>query len=254
MNNLNTDSSAASESVFPQKWCVLSGSALKLIAIITMLIDHTGSILLRHSVKAKAVWFTLLGVDFSVYQVSRDIGRIAFPIFCFLLTEGFEHTHDRVKYGRNLFLFALISEIPWNMWHNSGAIFYSASQNVFFTLLLGYIGFCLADHWKDNHTAQLLSMLALFAVSYYLNADYGWKGYIFLMIMFWLRRERPAQALIGSCWLSYEWKACFAFIPINLYNGKRGFIHGNIGKYAFYAFYPVHILVLLYLRRKLYGI
>ena len=101
---------------------------------------------------------------------------------------------------------------------------------------------------------QLMSMLALLAVSYFLKADYGYKGYVFLLIMFWLHQYKPAQALIGSCWLIYEWKACFAFISLNMYNGRRGFIRGKWAKYFFYAFYPVHIAILTIIRKKWFGI
>ena len=83
---------------------------------------------------------------------------------------------------------------------------------------------------------QLFCMLLLLAVSYFLKADYGYKGFVFLLIMYWLHQHKPAQAVIGSCWLIYEWKACFAFIPLNMYNEKRGFIQGKWVKYLFYAF------------------
>ena len=183
----------------------------------------------------------------------RDVGRAAFPIFCFLLVGGFLHTHDRFKYGRNLLIFACISEIPWNFAQN-GTLLFADKQNVFFTLFLGYLAFCLINRFKENPTMQLMSMLVLLAVSYFLKADYGYKGYVFLLIMFWLHQYKPAQALIGSCWLIYEWKACFAFISLNMYNGKRGFIRGKWAKYFFYAFYPVHIAILTIIRKKWFGI
>ena len=67
--------------------------------------------------------------------------------------------------------------------------------------------------------------------------------------MYWLHQHKPAQAVIGSCWLIFEWKACFAFIPLNMYNEKRGFIQGKWVKYLFYAFYPVHIAILTVIRK-----
>ena len=85
-------------------------------------------------------------------------------------------------------------------------------------------------------------------------ADYGYKGFVFLLIMYWLHQQKPAQAVIGSCWLIYEWKACFAFIPLNMYNEKRGFIQGKWVKYLFYAFYPVHIAILTVIRKMWFGI
>lgn len=240
-------------SFLPEKCRILSGSALKVLAMLTMLIDHTGAHLLRHYGPATVPLFSFGGSSYSLYRIFRDIGRIAFPIFCFLLVEGFWHTHDRKKYGRNLLIFACISEIPWNLAQNS-TLLYPDKQNVFFTLFLGYLAFCAIDHFKENELLQLLCMAALFAASWYLKADYGWKGYVFLLIMFWLHDHKPAQALIGSAWLSYEWKACFAFLPINMYNGKRGFIRGKGMKYFFYAFYPVHIAVIVVLRKLIFSI
>lgn len=87
---------------------------------------------------------------------------------------------------------------------------------------------------------------------HFLKADYGWRGYIFLLIMYYMRNDKPGQAILGSCWLYYEWRASFAFLSINLYNGKRGFIRGKSAKYFFYWFYPVHIIGLVILRQLLF--
>ena len=101
---------ASVDSVFPEKYRILSGSALKMIAVITMLIDHIGAVLLSMYQPAQKILFTLFGREYTVYLIFRDIGRAAFPIFCFLLLEGFRHTRSRFLYGRNLLLFALLSE------------------------------------------------------------------------------------------------------------------------------------------------
>lgn len=237
-------------SFLPERLRVLSGSVLKLIAIILMLIDHTGVMILYSYPPATVTLFSFGGVDYSWYRIFRDIGRAAFPIFCFLLVEGFLHTHDRKKYGRNLFLFACISEIPWNfMFTNTWRY---EKQNVFFTLFLGYLAFCALEYFWDNQKMQLVCVLALLAVSVFLKADYGWRGFVFLLIMYWFRNEKTAQAIIGSCWLYYEWKACFAFLSINMYNGERGFVKGKFLKYVFYWFYPVHIVILVILRKLLF--
>lgn len=225
-------------SVLPARFQILSGSALKLIAVVTMLIDHIGVYLLMAVPKYQ---HPLFPHGPSLYRLCRDIGRIAFPIYVFLLVEGAMHTRDRFKYGRNLLLFAFLSEIPWNLAH-SGSLGYNR-QNVYFTLLLGYLGICCIDYFYEKQLFQFLSVLVLLYISTILNADYGWKGFAFILIMYWFRYEKSAQAICGSCWLSYEWKACFAFIPINMYNGKRGFIRGNL-KYFFYLFYPLHIFIL----------
>ena len=212
--------SQASTSFMPEKLRILSGSSLKVLAMVIMLIDHTASFLLRHYPPAIAPWIQIGSTTYSLYRVMRDVGRAAFPIFCFLLVEGFLHTHDRFKYGRNLLIFACISEIPWNFAQNS-TLLYPGKQNVFFTLFLGYLAFCLIEHFEKNATMQLVSMLVLLTVSYFLKADYGYKGFVFLLIM---------------------------------YNGKRGFIQGKWAKYFFYAFYPVHIAILTIIRKMWFGI
>ena len=150
--------------------------------MVIMLIDHTASFLLRYYAPANSVLFQMGDTSYSLYRIMRDVGRAAFPIFCFLLVEGFLHTHNRFKYGRNLLIFAFISEIPWNFAQN-GTLVYSDKQNVFFTLVLGYLAFCLIEHFEDNAQMQLICMLMLLAVSYFLKADYGYKGFIFLLIM-----------------------------------------------------------------------
>ena len=243
-------SNAKALSFLPERMQILSGSALKVLAILIMLLDHSAAILLSVYPPALEPWFSVFGRSYSLYRVCRDIGRLAFPIFCFLLVEGFLHTRNRFKYGRNLFLFACISEIPWNYMHTDTWTY--ERQNVFFTLFLGYLAFCAIEHFQEQQMMQVISMAVLLIAAYYLQADYGWKGYVFLLIMYWFRYYKPAQAIIGSCWLYYEWKACFAFLFINMYNGKRGFIRGKFGKYFFYAFYPVHIAVLVILRRILF--
>ena len=129
--------------LIPEKYRFLSSSGLKVIAVITMLIDHVASVLLREN---PVVLLQIADYQLTLYTLMRTIGRIAFPIFAFLLAEGFHYTSDRKKYGIRLLVFALISEIPWNLEH-SGKLLYS-SQNVFFTLLLGFLGLCVIEELK----------------------------------------------------------------------------------------------------------
>ena len=126
-------SSKLPPSIFPARFQILSGSMLKVIACIAMLIDHTGAIVLSQYQPALTNLFYINGRGISAYRIVRDIGRCAFPIFCFLIVEGFLHTHDRRKYGRNLLLFALISEIPWNYMyflHSFSDIWHSVRWNI----------------------------------------------------------------------------------------------------------------------------
>lgn len=246
------ENTVANPSFLPEKLRILSGSSLKLLAVLIMLNDHIGSVLLRHYAPAQATILTLFGKGFSAYRLCRNLGRLAFPIYCFLLVEGFEHTHDRIRYGRNLLLFALISEIPWNI--ASGADLHYARQNVYFTLFFGYLAMCLAERFREKRFLQLCCLMGMLFVSMKFNADYSYRGYILIMIMYWLRNERAAQALIASSWLYYEWVAGYSFILINMYNGKRGFVRKNVLKYAFYLFYPVHLAILALIRWLWLGI
>ena len=181
--------------LFPEKYRVLSGSALKTIALVTMLIDHTTLTFLHGS---KAAVFTIAGHTLLWYTFLRGIGRLAFPIYVFLLTEGFIHTRNRKKYGGRLLAFALISEIPWNLLHN-GTVLYIKSQNVFFTLFLGFLALCAMDRYK-NDTKKLALMLApLLIASLTLKSDYGASGFGFILTVYLLRETELFRAVIGSC-------------------------------------------------------
>ena len=235
-------------SVIPEKYRVLSGSVLKCIALVTMIIDHVAVVLLKNS---GIVLFGTGDGAFTLYTLMRKIGRLAFPLYCFLLVEGFLHTQDRKRYGANLLLFALISEIPWNLEH-TGTLFYPA-QNVFFTLFLGYLGLCCIEALKDRPREQLASLLMLFLAALWLKADYGVTGFGFILLLYVLRERKILQAVLGCCFLSSTWVGGLAFIPINLYNGERGFVRGKVLKYAFYAAYPLHILILYWIRKNTIG-
>ena len=230
------------------KYQKLSGSVLKMIAVILMIIDHTAGHILTSSYPLS---FSVLGRTVTLYQLMRWAGRLSFPIFAFLITEGFIHTHDRRKYGRNLLVFALISEIPWNLEH-SGTFFYNR-QNVMFTLLLGFMGLYALEEFADQRTKQAAALLLLFGVSFILKADYGYRGFGLILSLYVLRKNRVLQCIIGICLLTSSWIGGLAFIPINLYNGKRGFIQSSFAKYLMYAIYPVHMLILYYIRLKTIG-
>lgn len=224
------------------KWKFLSGSWLKVIAILSMLVDHLAAFLLYKLPAFQQVLFTVRSHPITPYVLCRMAGRIAFPIFAFLIVEGFLHTRSRKRYGINLFVFALISEIPWNLVHTGTLL--CPKQNVLFTLFLGFLGLCALERFRDQAKYLWPSLIGLFAVSFFLRADYGYVGYAFILMLYALRNYPVVQALTGCCMLPMRWVAGLAFIPINLYNGKRGFIQGPVGKYLFYVFYPAHLLLI----------
>lgn len=222
----------------------LSGSALKCIAILTMLVDHIGAAVFARLLLAGEGSAFL----YSAYTVSRTIGRIAFPIFCFLLVEGFVHTHNRSKYAVRLFVFAALSEIPFDLAF-SGSVLEFSHQNVFLTLGIGFLtmwGFWAVEQkgrWNPvlRKGLQAVILCTGMAAAYILRTDYDMLGVLCIMALYVFRGMRGPQILAGCLAFGFwEPAALVAFLPLAFYNGTRGW---NI-KYVFYAFYPFHLLVL----------
>jgi hypothetical protein len=233
-----------------QRLRVLSGSWLKVLALLSMTCDHAAYIVLRH-----AGSFTVplpLGADTvpRLYFLLRFAGRLAFPLFAFLVVEGFLHTRSRSRYGLGLFVFALLSVVPWHL-ARYGCLFTLASQNVLFTLFLGFLALCAVRRWEDGRLSALSLATVLFtllATARLMHTDYEAVGVGFILSLYALRHSPALQAAVGIAILPVRWKAGLAFIPINLYNGRRGFIHGTVAKYAFYLYYPLHLLALYFIR------
>lgn len=154
-------------------------------------------------------------------DILRAIGRPAFPIFCFLLVEGFLHTRDSRKYALRLFLFALISEIPFDL-----AIYRTlvnwGMQNVFFTLLIGLLVMMACTHFSKNIWMQSVIFALGLVAGYLLHTDYGFKGVLLIEILYFFRYDRKNQCIAGAISFSWEMTAPLAFLPIYFYNGKRG--------------------------------
>ncbi|MFV0529426.1 MAG: TraX family protein [Lachnospiraceae bacterium] len=214
-----------------RKWQLLSGSSLKMIAMITMLIDHIGALLLYAS---------------PYYQTFRNIGRISFPLFCFLLVQGFKHTRHMKRYFLSLAVFAIISEIPFDLAF-SQTMFDWEYQNIFFTLLIG-----LAVIWAMNRYCRIPVLQFVFpaagmVLAYLLKTDYSYIGVLLISVLYFFSNARIVQAFTGAICMLQTPYALYAFIPALMYNGKRGWITGRF-KYLFYLFYPVHLLVLIAIR------
>ena len=235
-------------SVFPERFRVLNGSALKLLAMATMLVDHS-AICFRPLLNPYL--FTLFDIRFTPYVLLRGFGRIAFPIFCFLLAEGFRHTRSKQRYALNLFLFALLSEIPYDLF-NCGALPYER-QNVFFTLLLGGLGIWCLGKFRERPLGSSLLLIGLGIVAALLHADYGWKGFLLILLLYLLAEQPMVQAFAGITLLGWPAGVACAFPFLNLYNGERGFVRGRAAKYFFYCFYPVHLTILWLLHRHFFG-
>lgn len=229
----------------------LSGSTLKLIAMVIMLIDHVGATVLYRMMLERGVAHGIPGkvlADelYNVYRIVRDIGRLAFPIYCFLLIEGFEKTRSKAKYALRLVIFALVSEIPFDLAFNNQFLEFSY-QNIFFTLLIGLLGMMVTDRVEKlkgigiySFLAGLLATGVCAGIGEILNTDYGAKGVLAIMVLYLFRRNKWEQTIAGCVAFLWEPTAPLAFLPIWFYNGKRGLKL----KYVFYIFYPLHLLIL----------
>lgn len=240
----------------------LSGSSLKIFAVVSMLIDHTGGAVIRPLRTALADSSPAVS-DFltHLYPITRDIGRIAFPIFCFFLVEGFFHTRNVRNYAFRLFRFALISELPYDFALGKN-LFDWKHQNVYFTLLLGLL-FMISLSALDKITPRSkaeryvlrLSQIAVCVIplylAKYLYTDYRFRGVMLIEVLYAMRCSQPRtlldrvpQAAIGAVAISWEDWGPAGFLPILFYNGNRG----NASKNFFYWFYPIHLTILGFIR------
>jgi len=255
----------------------ISQEGLKLIACVTMLIDHIGATLVLR-------WLTNTpGINEGLpafYQTLRIIGRIAFPIYCFLLVEGAEHTRNPKRYALRLFIGMLLSEIPFDMafsptwlrcewnWWTPFLGFNPTFNSVMMTLLLGFgMLMCMK---RMNGFWRAAVMIPFYILAEMLDTDYAGMG-ILIIAIFALTRDIPNGKLwcIPACalvmnsgfkdlqifgiWINTELFALAALIPIFLYDGRK--LTGNKAvQWGFYLFYPAHILVLALLEMAIFGI
>lgn len=212
---------------------LLSGSALKIIAVLSMVTDHCA--------------YYLLDGNTWAYEVMQCFGRVAFPVFAFLVAEGFAHTRNRMRYFLSLLLFAVISEVPWYLLNGA-----DGTHNVMFTLALGVAALAVFERLQ-KHGALAIAAILLVALSAEISGlDYGWHGIVEILVFHLFRSKKYCQStrllqlafafpfmshygIIGAL------LACFI---IFLYNGTRGIIHGKVAKYGFYAIYPVHLIII----------
>ena len=216
----------------------LSQEGLKIIACVTMLIDHIGAVLLRQ-------YFSL-----------RMIGRIAFPIYCFLLAEGAHYTKSPKKYALRLGIGMLLSELPFDLAFSRGWSW--GYQSVMVTLLLGFLALKCMEQTK-NIFLKLLIAVPFAALAEICKTDYGASG-VALIVMFGLTRTAPkrlqflgvlavlgavpsAKVWIGGVRFSVELLGILAMVPIFCYSGRK-LSSSRALQWAFYLFYPVHLAVI----------
>lgn len=236
----------------------ISSFTLHILAMGFMLCDHLWAVLFPAE-----EWLTC-------------IGRIAYPIFAFMIVEGYTHTHNLRRYMLRIFLWACLSEIPFNIMYG-GSIFYPYHQNVLWTFLQSLLLIILIEKCRLRFKTASAAMLSAgltafgFAIGYVTMTDYYGIGVLTVLMFYFFRgqtwKSRLVQfvclyilnvELLGGYYYTFhlfghdieftqQGLALLSLIPIWLYHGRQG-IHNKIFQYACYAFYPVHIIELLFLR------
>ena len=167
------------EAVEQKKYAGITGSTLKIIAIVTMFIDHIGAAVLEYALRNSQPLNANPGLWDQVYladQIIRQIGRLAFPIFAFFWWKAFFTPAMSKKYALRLALFALVSEVPFDL-AVFGTLFDPKHQNVFFTLLIGLLVMIAADRFREKVWVQVVIYAAGMAAGLLLQTDYGYKGF-----------------------------------------------------------------------------
>ena len=230
------------------KYQVLDGTALKIIAMVSMVLDHVGD------------------VFFPGVRWMRYAGRIAMPVFAFCVAEGYAHTRDRRKYIARIGAFALISEIPFDLAFFDRPGF--EHQNIMVTFFLALIALELFERLRgplNEETGRYgtvrtflgnAAVMAVAVLELVLRTDYSMFGVIAVFLFYVTRDAHPlVHSGSGVAFLAltrtmgYYRATGLSFLPLALYNGKRG--RGL--KWLFYLFYPGHALLLYMIRMMLQG-
>lgn len=211
---------------------------IKIIACVTMVLDHV-----KYAIPETTCFAT------------RYLGRIAFPLFAFLVAEGYCHTSNLKKYYKRLTIFALISQIPFMLFRSLVGNW--QMLNILFTLMLGLFAITLFDKLGRKYYFSLPLVFGVFYLGEILCVDYGWYG-VATVFVFYLCRNRKFLRMVAFASLNFIYyyprlitnyamasliSYLFATLPVILllfYNGKLG----RKTKYGYYIFYPLHMVIL----------
>ncbi len=236
-----------------------TGNQLKLIACLLMLCDHVGYMLIENGVlygQNPIYWEQAIATPegrrwYLAARILRFIGRMAFPLFAFLVAEGFRNTSDRRRYFRRMLLFALLSEVPFDL-ACRGVYWYPDYQNVLFTFTIALLCLNVLSLLEERRLPVFLGIpvIALFsAAAWFLKTDYNAAG-VALVSLFWLLRNEENLRLLAAAAvcvaesISYGGISALSCVLIRFYNGKRGAMRL---KYIFYLFYPLHMLLFYFM-------
>jgi hypothetical protein len=247
----------------------INGFWIKILAVVTMFIDHAGLIVIQNgfmSLNRNQISDTMFNLCVQIAEGAHLIGRMAFPLFCFLLVEGFIHTHSRTKYLRNLILFGIISEPIYDLAMSNSLICWD-EQNVLFELALCLIMLVGLEKIRGfgfiyRIVFDTLIVFICCEISLFCRLDGGILGVLLVAVFYEYRKERIKRILasiiviiVSSMYIygsgfKFDTGAIFDLYFIveliavgctMLYDGERG--KKGI-KYFFYMFYPVHLITL----------
>ncbi len=248
----------------------MSSFAIKITACVCMLCDHIGWCMQHYRVG-----------DSDSAEILRIIGRLAFPLFAFFIAEGYRRTHNAVLYILRMLIMAFLTEIPFDLCFGKAISFYHHT-NVLFTFSFALIALCFIDmavhaKRKELRILALFPILAACYLAYRLGTDYSYYGVLLIFAFYFVKAGKPKSKLtlipilllFGfrfvirdaitsgqiSDWAVTQIFSSFSLIPIFLYNGKKGYSPKNkfakkLVQYAFYLFYPVHMIALYYIFTK----
>ena len=216
---------------------------IKLIACVTMLIDH--------------ICFAFFNGNATAHMIRLTVGRIAFPLFAFMIVRGFLYTRSRLKYALSMLVTAVISEFIYDRLFYRRRIYW-ANQNIIFLLVLCLGMLCLLEMIGKKELDLTFTLILQFAAiagfcaaAYFLKLDYSIWGVMVIAVFYFTRNERfwfsCGAAVIPLALDCNTYGAFLAVIPMIFYKEKGGKL-GTFGKYAFYAFYPGHLALLLALK------
>lgn len=231
----------------------ISSSTIKVIAIVAMTLDHIAWLIFDYMISIRGMdsypafpdrysamaYRTLYIHSFACHI----IGRIAFPLFVFLLVEGIHNTKSFIKYLTTILAFAFIAEIPFNLIY-ARQYFCFDKQNTLFTLVLCMIAVYALNKLNKKWYFAIMIVTVCAVLAHFLNVDYGFKAVVIACIMELLYNKKSIGFSLACAFMAIfnPWELCglLALPLIILYNGERGIRL----KYTFYIYYPVHMAVI----------
>lgn len=242
----------------------LSGLVLKMTAFITMFIDHAGRGIVYHLVRYRGAYMSEAAVDRlrTLYTLMRAVGRMAFPLFCFLLVEGCIHTRSIKKYMGRLLLFAIIAEIPFDLMLYLRFPDHSY-QNVLWTLLLGAAMIAFTERFISPLGERGLRVELVFClkcavafvfgyISYLAKTDYSYKGIALIFVLYIFHSYRGFREIAGFCvfysltqkiWFIPSFIMMYFYSPVRKAEGERGVLGRIFDSRFSYVLYPAHMLL-----------